>query len=267
MPRRSIWSPRQRAALLDLPTDEAARLRHYTLSDDDIAQIRVRRGGHNRLASRSGSGAKEKFTTARARASNTAWPGSTCSQPSSTTGIRPSRRSGQTAKTRRADSRARAPGPHLTPWVGPHPAHRRIPAAKAPIAALAYDSAPYQSRPVLPFVGFIGREARNRTSVFRATSGRSTIELLLGIGGGGGGRTLNLRIQSPALCHLSYPTMWCVDFWLERLASNPHQLDQQSGLLPVVSCSSFSATSLGFSFEVLLGPCRLGDCLGGDGGI
>ena len=37
------------AALLDLPTDEAALLRHYTLSDDDIEQIRVRRGGHNRL--------------------------------------------------------------------------------------------------------------------------------------------------------------------------------------------------------------------------
>ena len=49
MPRRSIWSARQRAALLDLPTDEAALLRHYTLSDDDIERIRVRRGGHNRL--------------------------------------------------------------------------------------------------------------------------------------------------------------------------------------------------------------------------
>ena len=49
MPRRSIWSARQRAALLDLPMDEAALLRHYTLSDDDIEQIRVRRGGHNRL--------------------------------------------------------------------------------------------------------------------------------------------------------------------------------------------------------------------------
>ena len=49
MPRRSIWSARQRAALFDLPTDEATRLRHYTLSDDDIEQIRVRRGGHNRL--------------------------------------------------------------------------------------------------------------------------------------------------------------------------------------------------------------------------
>ena len=48
MPRRSIWSARQRAALFDLPTDEAALLRHYTLSDDDIERIRVRRGGHNR---------------------------------------------------------------------------------------------------------------------------------------------------------------------------------------------------------------------------
>ena len=49
MPRRSIWSAPQRGALLDLPTDEAVLLRHYTLSDDDIEQIRVRRGGHNRL--------------------------------------------------------------------------------------------------------------------------------------------------------------------------------------------------------------------------
>ena len=49
MPRRSIWSARQRAALFDLPTDEAALLRHCTLSDDDIEHIRVRRGGHNRL--------------------------------------------------------------------------------------------------------------------------------------------------------------------------------------------------------------------------
>ena len=49
LPRRSIWSARQRAALFDLPTDEAALLRHYTLSDDDIERIRVRRGGHNRL--------------------------------------------------------------------------------------------------------------------------------------------------------------------------------------------------------------------------
>ena len=49
MPRRSIWSARQRGALFDLPTDEPALLRHYTLSDDDIEHIRVRRGGHNRL--------------------------------------------------------------------------------------------------------------------------------------------------------------------------------------------------------------------------
>ena len=49
MPRRSIWSVHQRTARFDLPTDEAALLRHYTLSDDDIEQIRGRRGGHNRL--------------------------------------------------------------------------------------------------------------------------------------------------------------------------------------------------------------------------
>ena len=40
MPIRSIWSARQHAALFDLPMDEAALLRHYTLSDDDIEQIR-----------------------------------------------------------------------------------------------------------------------------------------------------------------------------------------------------------------------------------
>ena len=43
--------------------------------------------------------------------------------------------------------RPRAPGPHLTPWVGPRPAHRRIPVAKASVAPLAYDSAPYLNRP------------------------------------------------------------------------------------------------------------------------
>ena len=32
-----------------LPTEEAALLRHYTLSDYDIEHIRVRRGGHNRM--------------------------------------------------------------------------------------------------------------------------------------------------------------------------------------------------------------------------
>jgi len=32
MPRRSILTDRQRAALFDLPTDEASMLRHYTLA-------------------------------------------------------------------------------------------------------------------------------------------------------------------------------------------------------------------------------------------
>ena len=34
MPRRSIWSPRQRAALLDLPTEEATLLRSGPLEED-----------------------------------------------------------------------------------------------------------------------------------------------------------------------------------------------------------------------------------------
>ena len=37
---------------------------------------------------------------------------------------------------------------HISPpWVGPHPPNRRIPVAKAPMATLAYDSAPYRDRP------------------------------------------------------------------------------------------------------------------------
>ena len=62
---------------------------------------------------------------------------------------RPSRRSGQAAETSQPDSRARPPDPHPAPWVGSHPAHRRIPVVKAPIATLAYDSAPYRNRPEL----------------------------------------------------------------------------------------------------------------------
>ena len=49
MPRRSILTDRQRSALFDLPTDEAALLRHYTLADDDIEHIRIRRKPENRL--------------------------------------------------------------------------------------------------------------------------------------------------------------------------------------------------------------------------
>ena len=42
-------SVEQRAALLDLPTDETAMLRHYTLADDGQERIRVRRRPHNRF--------------------------------------------------------------------------------------------------------------------------------------------------------------------------------------------------------------------------
>lgn len=49
MPRRRILSDRQRSALFNLPTDEVALLRHYTLADDDIAHIRARRRSRNRL--------------------------------------------------------------------------------------------------------------------------------------------------------------------------------------------------------------------------
>ncbi|MEP4461008.1 DUF4158 domain-containing protein, partial [Roseibium sp.] len=49
MPRRSILTERQRSALFDLPTDQATILHHYTLADDDIERIRMRRHSHNRL--------------------------------------------------------------------------------------------------------------------------------------------------------------------------------------------------------------------------
>ena len=49
MPRRSILTDRQRAALFDLPTVEAEMLYHYTLSDDDLEIIRARRRPHNRF--------------------------------------------------------------------------------------------------------------------------------------------------------------------------------------------------------------------------
>src|SRR3546814_3187461 len=48
MPRRHILSARQRSALLDLPTDEAALLRHYILADDDLIHIDRRRRPENR---------------------------------------------------------------------------------------------------------------------------------------------------------------------------------------------------------------------------
>lgn len=49
MPRRSILTDRQRSALFDLPTDEAALLQHYTFADDDIEHIRARSKSENRL--------------------------------------------------------------------------------------------------------------------------------------------------------------------------------------------------------------------------
>ena len=49
MPRRSILTARQRAALFDLPTDETSMPHHYTLSDDDLEIIRARRRPHNRF--------------------------------------------------------------------------------------------------------------------------------------------------------------------------------------------------------------------------
>lgn len=49
MAHRTILTDRQRAALFDLPTDEASILHHYTLADDDLEIIRVRRRPHNRF--------------------------------------------------------------------------------------------------------------------------------------------------------------------------------------------------------------------------
>jgi len=49
MPRRSILTDRQRAALFDLATVETEMLHHYTLSDDDLEIIHARRRPHNRF--------------------------------------------------------------------------------------------------------------------------------------------------------------------------------------------------------------------------
>ncbi len=49
MAHRTILTTRQRAALFDLPTDEASRLTHYILDDDDIDYIQTRRHPRNRM--------------------------------------------------------------------------------------------------------------------------------------------------------------------------------------------------------------------------
>jgi len=49
MAHRAVLTARQRAALFDLPTDEALLLRYYTLSDEDIDFIRTRRRPENQI--------------------------------------------------------------------------------------------------------------------------------------------------------------------------------------------------------------------------
>ena len=128
MPRQSIWSARQRTAVFDLPTDEAALLRHYTLSDDDIEQIRVRRGGHNRL------GFALQLCAFR-------YPGRLLAVGE---GIPLNVLRFIAA---RLGMRAEDLGWLCGAGGDPEGTPRRIPVAKPPIAALAYDPAPYRSRP------------------------------------------------------------------------------------------------------------------------
>lgn len=49
MAHRAVLTARQRAALFDLPDDEASLLKHYTLDDEDIEHIRTRRRPENQL--------------------------------------------------------------------------------------------------------------------------------------------------------------------------------------------------------------------------
>jgi hypothetical protein len=49
MPRRSLLSAMERAALLAFPTTDEALIRHYTFTEPDLAAIRQRRGSQNRL--------------------------------------------------------------------------------------------------------------------------------------------------------------------------------------------------------------------------
>ena len=49
MAHRTILTARQRVALFDLPTDEATRLTHYILDDDDIDYIQTWRHPRNRM--------------------------------------------------------------------------------------------------------------------------------------------------------------------------------------------------------------------------
>jgi TnpA family transposase len=49
MPRRRVLTSAQISELLALPTDEPTLIRHYTLSDADLAVIQRRRRPYNRL--------------------------------------------------------------------------------------------------------------------------------------------------------------------------------------------------------------------------
>jgi hypothetical protein len=49
MPRRSILSATERAALLVFPATDDELIRHYTFTESDLAAIRQRRGRQNRL--------------------------------------------------------------------------------------------------------------------------------------------------------------------------------------------------------------------------
>ena len=49
MPRRSILCATERDSLLAMPAARDDLIRHYTLSDDDLAVIRQRRGSPSRL--------------------------------------------------------------------------------------------------------------------------------------------------------------------------------------------------------------------------
>jgi TnpA family transposase len=49
MPRRSILSAAEKQNLLALPDGKEELIRHYTVSDADLAIIRQRRGAANRL--------------------------------------------------------------------------------------------------------------------------------------------------------------------------------------------------------------------------
>jgi hypothetical protein len=49
MSRRAVLTNRQRASLFGLPTDEATLLRHYILTDEDLAHVHRRRRPQNRM--------------------------------------------------------------------------------------------------------------------------------------------------------------------------------------------------------------------------